>query len=322
MNLASASSSVLTVRQKVLFKDIKGLSSMQNANKSYLNDSTIIEDINDEDLEHPQQLTRTPSNINRQAKLQHQERILKQKRDISEKEKVVTGVNNGYLPKNINLYTNETQGVYGVYATQPDELDEKEVLKMMKPPTSKTPPSGASLVNKKIKSSNRLNPKRFNSIDLNDNVVNGLRLKQVTKDYSKDYTSSSEDLEKEAFTVPEDPPIALPSSPSTKSLMKTIFHNKETPKSKSVDFVERINDESEANDMMVAPASETSSQNEEEEEENETEVVDFSMFELLDKTSKKFCLHPATMGLTIRCQIFRLKGKFTIRCNHHKCLFH
>lgn len=304
-------SNVLTVRQpnnRVFFKDIGDFTDMQTASKSYFNDGSILEDIGDyDDDDEPGQLKRTPSNMDRKAKLQYQEKILRQKRDVVEKGKMVPGANAGSnLPRNINLYTNEAQGMYGVYATQPDDsfIDPNDALKM-KPPTRK-PPTGASLVSKKIKSSTRLNPKHINSIDLNDNLVNGLRLKQVTKDFSKDYSSSSEDPD---FEIPDEPPLssprtsASPSSPSTKSLMKSIFHNKETAsRPKSVDFA----DELEADDMAVAPASD--SENEENDEEQEAEVVDFSMFDLLEKTSKKFCMNPATMGLTIRCQIFRQKG--------------
>jgi hypothetical protein len=38
--------------------------------------------------------------------------------------------------------------------------------------------------------------------------------------------------------------------------------------------------------------------------------IDLSMFTLLEKTSKKFCLRPATIGLSIRCQIYRQKGLY------------
>jgi hypothetical protein len=279
--------------------------------KPFLNDGSIIEDIDDgDDDDEPHQLTRKPSNLNRKAKLQYQEKILKHKRDVSEKDKVVPGAANivasNNLPRNINLYNNE--GVYGVYATQPDDsyIDPSE----MKPPTAHKAPSGASLVNKKIKSSNRHNPKHFTSVDTSDNVVNGLRLRHVTKDFSKDYSSSSEDPD---FEIPDEPPLSSPrtsatGSSSTKSLMKSIFHNKEpsTSRPKSVDFADEID----TNDMMIAPMSDNSSENDEEENEEEADVVDFSMFNLLEKTSKKFCMNPATMGLTIRCQIFRQKGMY------------
>jgi len=90
--------------------------------------------------------------------------------------------------------------------------------------------------------------------------------------------------------------------------MKSIFHNKEpsTSRPKSVDFADEID----TNDMMIVPMSDNSSENDEEDNEEEAEVVDFSMFDLLEKTSKKFCMNPATMGLTIRCQIFRQKGMY------------
>jgi hypothetical protein len=38
--------------------------------------------------------------------------------------------------------------------------------------------------------------------------------------------------------------------------------------------------------------------------------LDLTMFDLLDKTSKKFVLKPATLGLNIRCQIYRQKGLY------------
>jgi hypothetical protein len=41
-----------------------------------------------------------------------------------------------------------------------------------------------------------------------------------------------------------------------------------------------------------------------------TPSLDLSMFDLLDKTSKKFVLKPATLGLNIRCQIYRQKGMY------------
>lgn len=38
--------------------------------------------------------------------------------------------------------------------------------------------------------------------------------------------------------------------------------------------------------------------------------LDLSIFDLLDKNSKKFVLKPAPLGLTIRCQIYRQKGLY------------
>ena len=328
----SASSNFVNVRQKVFFKDI----SEPTVNRSFLNDSTVIvdditndvhfEDYDDDEINRsaqlePSPLTRTPSNLNHKAKLDQQARILKQKREPAEKDKLVPGAASNNLPRNINLYTNESQGVHGIYATQPDD---EPVETNLKKQASKLP-TGASLVNSKIKSSNRLNPKRVNSIDYNDNIVNGMRLKAVTRDFSKDYSSS--DGENEAvkdggeFSHPADSVkmSSSASSPNTKSLLKSIFHSKETNKSKSVDFVERIVEETDTGDMMVAPMSDHSSNEEEENEEAEEDEdkPDFSMFELIGNSSKLFCIKPSTMGLTIRCQIFRQKGDcfFFVFCN-------
>lgn len=41
------------------------------------------------------------------------------------------------------------------------------------------------------------------------------------------------------------------------------------------------------------------------------DLIDLTIFELLDKNSKQFVLKPATMGLTLKCQIFRQKGIFS-----------
>ena len=38
--------------------------------------------------------------------------------------------------------------------------------------------------------------------------------------------------------------------------------------------------------------------------------IDLSIFDLLDKTSKKFVLKPASLGLTVQCQIYRQKGLY------------
>ncbi len=42
-------------------------------------------------------------------------------------------------------------------------------------------------------------------------------------------------------------------------------------------------------------------------EQSSEKTIDLSIFELLDHSSKKFILKPATMGLTIKSQVFRQK---------------
>jgi hypothetical protein len=47
-------------------------------------------------------------------------------------------------------------------------------------------------------------------------------------------------------------------------------------------------------------------------------LLDFSMFDLIDKTSRKFVLKPATVGLQIKCQIYRQKVIQTNKLTHTK----
>jgi len=59
---------------------------------------------------------------------------------------------------------------------------------------------------------------------------------------------------------------------------------------------------------VIEIKNEIESEDTEEIEKDSEEAIDLSIFELLDKNSKKFILKPATMGLTLKCQIFRQKG--------------
>ncbi|RNA27193.1 tubby -like protein [Brachionus plicatilis] len=114
-----------------------------------------------------------------------------------------------------------------------------------------------------------------NSLSIpSDNLLsNGARLNinSVTLDHSKDYSSSEGDLSP-----------SLPKYPTDS------------------------NNTDESSRILVAPndAAPTFDQN------DQTPQIDLKMFDLLDKTSKKFVLQPATIGLSIKCQIFRFKGLY------------
>lgn len=100
-----------------------------------------------------------------------------------------------------------------------------------------------------------------------------LNIKSVTLDHSKDYSSSEEDIR------PNFPQYPTDSNENENSLKLKI---------------------------LVAP-----NQSEDESEaKNQDPEIDLKIFDLLDKTSKKFVLQPASIGLNIKCQIFRFKGLY------------
>lgn len=70
------------------------------------------------------------------------------------------------------------------------------------------------------------------------------------------------------------------------------------------------NDENEINENAVIEIK-TETESETDIEKESEDSIDLSIFELLDKNSKKFILRPATMGLTLKCQIFRQKGIYS-----------
>lgn len=102
-----------------------------------------------------------------------------------------------------------------------------------------------------------------------------LDIKSVTLDHSKDYSSSEEDLR-----------------PNFTKYTQDLNDNKDLLKFK----------------ILVAP-----NQNEDESEtkdQHQDSEIDLKIFDLLDQTSKKFVLQPASIGLNIKCQIFRFKGLY------------
>lgn len=270
--------------------------SLYKHNENSSNDEDEFGDYADLDEEKRRELNRKPSNLNRDAKLKLQESILSKKRlkekSILTNQLISQGAN---LPRNHSRYNNANQpriNEIRSYSTQP-EPDEDNSEKKSK------------LTNKQNASSGYSIPKTFS-----DNLPSSVKLMSVTCDHSKDYTSSSDQDEEENLengTSHLDTSYTSPvsnSNSNSKVTMKKIFHHNELNQSMSIDDQSSV--------LMIAPLkteTEDNSNNNSEQELDE-QIVDLSMFDLLDKTSKKFILKPGTIGLSLKCQIYRQKGLY------------
>lgn len=299
-----------------------------NENKNYDKDNLDeIEKVDDVEV------TRKPSNLDRRAKLEYQAQILQKKRERENANQILQGANN--LPRNYKYYANDKQGFHGIYSTQPDDADsEDKYRKINQDKQVKSSNSSRVVKSKRLyKSNENIEVIKSNSFAsknfMNENATNGIKLMSVTDDASRDYTSSSGDDENENetdFPFPSESPFSSNSNNETshqvpKSLIKKMFNKDANEESVDED---RANENTNTNNaiMMVAPiahdsndddtitTSSSSNNKKKSSDKHESEGLDLSMFDLIDKTSKKFILKPATMGLTIRAQIFRQKGLY------------
>ena len=147
-------------------------------------------------------------------------------------------------------------------------------------------------------------------------MVKSIKILAVTQDHSKDYSSESEDN------------VSLDSDQlktKTSGGHRSQVANRHQEMFRHHDSIDNDKNTS----MMVAPLPnnheefnyesgdhsvieiKTEIESETEIEKESEDSIDLSIFELLDKNSKKFILKPATMGLTLKCQIFRHKGIYS-----------
>ena len=173
-----------------------------------------------------------------------------------------------------------------------EEYDEKEGIRMggITSTLNRRKPINKDQENKHTVQSNILSIKRVKKPELNidsienvsksngelknigthKNITNGIHLLSVTDDYSKDYSSCEE----------------------------SNTDDKRTSKTNSICDP----------NLMITPLD--SNEDKIKKDGEDEDLVDLSIYELLERSSKKFILKPATMGLNIRCQIFRQKGLF------------
>ena len=311
-------------KNNFIYNENKNYISDDNHNDNNINSLDKIESV--EEVE----VTRKPSNLDRRAKLEYQAQILQKKREREKANQIIQGANN--IPRNYKYYSNDNQGYHGIYSTQPDEADTEDKYKKINQDKQPKSSNSTRVVKSKrlYKSGEELDVVKPNSLAnknfSNENLSNGIKLMSVTDDATKDYTSSDDD--DADFPFPTESPFASNSNNEnsnhvSKSEIKKMF-NKDGDEHSPDDEETPPNEKSTNNNtiMMVAPISQdsndddtlttssTSGNKKKSGEKNATEGLDLSMFDLIDKTSKKFILKPATMGLTIRAQIFRQKGLY------------
>lgn len=120
---------------------------------------------------------------------------------------------------------------------------------------------------------------------------NIFQIQSATVDHSKDYSSTEEnDFHTE---------LNLTRDTLSTSFIKNFSKNdlNSTMESTKI-IVSPINDDAETTSSDTKTI------------ENPQTDVDLRIFDLLDKTSKRFVLQPATIGLNLKCQIFRQKGMY------------
>lgn len=152
-------------------------------------------------------------------------------------------------------------------------------------------------------------------------------LNSVTVDSSKDYSSSSDELDNVTSTSAADSSPNQQPTASKKASIKSMYQNKNKNYSLSIDEQSGV--------VMIAPIVTTSAnengkntpdenktdqaavEQKQQEQQQPKQIksishadIDLSIFELIDKTSKKFIVKPATIGMQIKCQIYRQKGMY------------
>ena len=148
----------------------------------------------------------------------------------------------------------------------------------------------------------------------NNNIVNefnGIKLKSVTDDHSKDYTSDSGSQDSDQEDKDKD-----------HRNIKRMFHQNSHNDNDEETETGNNSTKNDFNLSMIAPlddSANSSSNNDNDVEKNNhesspsspvTKPINLDIFKLLDKNSKKFILKPSNLGLTIKSQIFRQKGLY------------
>jgi hypothetical protein len=120
----------------------------------------------------------------------------------------------------------------------------------------------------------------------NNEFVDRLKILSVTEDHSKDYSSSESN---------EDGETTMAAAAKAEGAAKTSNSRNANDSSIIAPLVELKQDSAEPQLSDV---------------NGNHLTCDMSIFNLLDTTSRKFVLKPATMALTIKCQIYRQKGLY------------
>jgi len=151
----------------------------------------------------------------------------------------------------------------------------------------------------------------------NEIVVKSIKIHAVTEEDVKNYSSDSDSNSMNSIQAFETPKIVnsvnninnnkiIPRIVTSKYLTDESGINSSNIKVNPIPVIQEPNEYEESS--IIEIKTEVESEETEELEKSSEDSIDLSIFELLDKNSKKFILKPATMGLTLKCQIFRHKG--------------
>jgi hypothetical protein len=204
-------------------------------------------------------------------------------------------VNLGASSSSINNDNNTNNNTETYFKTQPSDEDDKNNNQIMNQTKFKVP----------LIKLNELSNSNGIDFDSNQhNEFNGVKLKSVTDDHSKDYTSDSGSQDSDQEYKEHHRNI--------KRMFHQNSHNEEETETGNKNM------KNDFNVSMIAPLDDSvnsSSNNQNDEEKNNPETsssaaktINLDIFKLLDKNSKKFILKPSNLGLTIKSQIFRQKG--------------
>ncbi|CAF0715606.1 unnamed protein product [Brachionus calyciflorus] len=216
-------------------------------------------------------------------------------------------LNNSVVSGRNLVYTNETnrfgdldRGYLGTgdaqfmgYHTSSDEEEDRaNVTRNESFVIKKTDKKSKGAISKNVDKNNNNNKTKLSMTSFKHDESK-FKLKSVTLDHSKDYSSDEEQEEINNHHMDLN---------VTKENLNSTFMNKSYQTDLNMTTTQ-------SNKILVAPLDDESplvpvKLN----EMNPNDKIDLSIFDLLDKTSKKFILQPATIGLNLKCQIFRQKG--------------
>ena len=264
---------------------------------------------------------KTASNLNREAKLKWQSDVINKKRDRDMAANHTPRLNNNL--NNVNNKIKYFNNSFNQTDNYNNNNNNNEFLKCIKPNqliVADMEEDADNICNLNVPKQvlNNFNSNTNKSFEdannKNEIIVKSIKILAVSKESCPEETSDSDACSNDnnLVTLASNSKEAFKVSNRAEVKQTNLMSVAPLPDDHFEDSIIEIKTEDKT--ILNEDEEEAEEENEDEGEEtddNDDDTIDLSIFELLDKNSKKFILKPATMGLTLKCQIFRHKGIYS-----------
>ena len=250
---------------------------------------------------------KTASNLNREAKLKWQSDVINKKRDRD------IAANHPPRPNNhLNSVNNKIKYFNNSFNQTDNNNEFLKCIKSNQFIIADMQEDADNICNLNAPKQ-LLNNKPFDNVNnKNEIIVKSIKILAVSKDSCPDETSDSDvcSNDQNSVTLTNNSKETFKTSDRAEVKQTNLMSVAPLPDDHFEDSIIEIKTEDKTETVEDNEDDDDEEEDEGEETDND-DTIDLSIFELLDKNSKKFILKPATMGLTLKCQIFRHKGIYS-----------